>query len=172
MSVMLRRCVRGSGVRKALSVIAAALVLAVSAAGPVEGGVTRRQGHDFGVAGIVRSAEGGNARAQSVLGFMYEFGRGLPQDYVLAAKWYFRAAAQGEPHGQHLLGLLFDKGQGVPEDSIESYKWLNLAAARVGPRDRDYYIRMRNAIASKMDRYSIAEGQRRARAWRPVRERW
>jgi TPR repeat protein len=102
---------------------------------------------------------------------MYEFGRRVPQDYILAAKWYARAAEQGEPHGQHFLGLLYDKGQGVPEDSVESYKWLNLAAARAGPRDRDYYIRMRNAIASKMDRYMIAEGQRRARAWRPVRER-
>jgi len=114
----------------------------------------------------------GNARAQAVLGFMYEFGRGIPQDYVLAARWYLRAAAQGEPHGQHLLGLLYDKGRGVPEDAVEAYKWLNLAAARAGLRDRDYYIRMRDAIASKMDRYSIAEGQRRARAWWPVRERW
>lgn len=157
--------------RKALSAIAAALVLAISVVGPVEGGVTHRQGRDFGVAGIVRSAEQGNARAQAVLGFMYEFGRRVPQDYILAAKWYVRAAEQGEPHGQHFLGLLYDKGQGVPEDSVESYKWLNLAAARAGPRDRDYYIRMRNAIASKMDRYMIAEGQRRARAWRPVRER-
>lgn len=162
----------GSGMRKALSAIVAALVLATAAAGPVEGGVTHRQGRDFGVTGIVRSAEQGNAHAQAVLGFLYEFGRGLPQDYVLAAKWYARAAAQGEPHGQHLLGLLYDKGFGVPEDAIEAYKWLNLAAARVGRRDRDYYIRMRNAIASKMDRYMIAEGQRRARAWRPVRERW
>jgi TPR repeat protein len=158
--------------RRALSLIVAVLILAIGATGPVKGGVTHRQGHDFGLVNIVHSAEQGNARSQAILGFLYEFGRGLPQDYILAAKWYTRAAAQGEPHGQHLLGLLYDKGQGVPEDSIESYKWLNLAAARAGPRDRDYYIRMRNAVASKMDRYMIAEGQRRARAWRPVRERW
>jgi uncharacterized protein len=160
--------------RKTLSIVAAALVLAIGAAGPVaaKSGRGVRHTHDISPAGIVLSAEHGNARAQAMLGFMYEFGRRVPQDYVLAAKWYSRAAAQGEPHGQHLLGLLYDKGQGVPEDSIEAYKWLNLAAARAGPRDRDYYIRMRNAIASKMDRYMIAEGQARARAWRPVRERW
>lgn len=124
-----------------------------------------------GTQATVRAAERGNARAQAILGFMYEYGRGLPQDFILAAKWYSRAAEQGEPHGQHFLGLLFDKGRGVPEDAVESYKWLNLAAARAGPRERDHYIRMRDAIASKMDRYQIAEGQRRARAWRPVRER-
>ncbi len=162
--------------RKALSVVAAAFALAVSAPGPVaarssDGGAWRHA-PDVSPANIVRLAENGNARAQATLGFMYEFGRLLPQDYVLAAKWYSRAAEQGEPHGQHLLGLLYDKGQGVREDSIEAYKWLNLAAARAAPRDRDYYIRMRNAVASKMDRYMIAEGQRRARVWRPVRERW
>lgn len=160
--------------RKVLSVIAAALIVAFGAVGPAaakSGGALRRHATEVRPARIIISAERGDARAQAELGFLYEFGRGLPQDYVLAAKWYARAAAQGEPHGQHLLGLLYDKGQGVPEDQIESYKWLNLAAARIGPRERDYYIRMRNAIASKMDRYTIAEGQRRARDWRPVRER-
>lgn len=47
---------------------------------------------------------------------MYETGRGLPQDYMLAAAWYQRAAQQGYPRAQHLLGLLYDKGQGVAED--------------------------------------------------------
>ncbi len=156
--------------------VVATLVLATGAAGPTMarsgGGTLSRHVHNVSPTGIMRSAERGNARAQAMLGFMYEFGRRVPQDYVLAAKWYFRAAEQGEPHGQHLLGLLFDKGFGVPEDAIEAYKWLNLAAARVGPGERAYYIRMRDAIAYKMDRYMIAEGQARARAWRPVRERW
>jgi hypothetical protein len=162
--------------RKVLLAVAAALVLSPGAVDPVAANspsdALYRHVRDVNPARLVRSAEYGNARAQAMLGFLYEFGRGVPQDYVLAAKWYFRAAEQGEPHGQHLLGLLYDKGQGVREDAIEAYKWLNLAAARVGPRERDYYIRMRNAVASKMDRYTIAEGQRRARAWRPVRERW
>src|SRR5258707_10892321 len=100
--------------RKVLSVVAAALVLAIGAATPVAaapgGGTLRLHVRDVSPASIVRLAERGNARAQAVLGFMYEFGRRVPQDYVLAAKWYFRAAIQGEPHGQHLIGLLFDKG--------------------------------------------------------------
>jgi TPR repeat protein len=159
---------------KAASTILAVLIMAAGAvaSSTANGASTARRFHVGSPAAIIRLAERGNALAQAKVGFMYEYGRGLPQDFILAAKWYSRAAEQGEPHGQHFLGLLYDKGRGVPEDAIESYKWLNLAAARAERRDRDYYIRMRDAIASKMDRYAIAEGQRRARAWRPVSERW
>ena len=38
------------------------------------------------------AAERGDPRAQTQIGFMHETGRGLPQDYMLAAAWYQRAA--------------------------------------------------------------------------------
>lgn len=41
------------------------------------------------------SAEKGNAPAQFSLGFVYERGLGLPQDYVRAYMWFSLAAAQG-----------------------------------------------------------------------------
>jgi len=34
------------------------------------------------------AAEQGYASAQNNLGFMYAYGRGVPQDYAEAAKWY------------------------------------------------------------------------------------
>ncbi|MDC0081586.1 hypothetical protein OAI34_04220 [Emcibacteraceae bacterium] len=40
-------------------------------------------------------AEQGVARAQANLGFMYENGRGVPEDDVEAVKWYRLAADQG-----------------------------------------------------------------------------
>ena len=40
-------------------------------------------------------AEKGNASAQFSLGFMYEKGQGVPQDYVQAYMWFDLAAAQG-----------------------------------------------------------------------------
>ena len=40
-------------------------------------------------------AEKGNASAQFSLGFMYEKGQGVPQDYVQAYMWFSLAAAQG-----------------------------------------------------------------------------
>ncbi|MGA8965943.1 MAG: SEL1-like repeat protein [Pseudolabrys sp.] len=42
-------------------------------------------------------AERGNAQAQAILGFIYEHGRGVPQDYAAAVRWYVSAAEQGYP---------------------------------------------------------------------------
>lgn len=163
---------KAAAVLLALIIVAAGTVEVMAAEGPAAIVKHRRPAATVvRGASILRLAEHGNARAQAQLGFMYEYGRGVPQDFVLASVWYHRAAEQGNPHGQHLLGLLYNKGRGVPENLIEAYKWLNLAAAGAGPRSRNYYILMRDAISSKMDRYEIAEAQRRGREWRPVRER-
>lgn len=107
----------------------------------------------------------GNANAQAFLGFMFENGYGAPQAYIAAADLYCRAAIRGNPFGQAMLGLMYDKGHGVPQDFILAYKWLNLAAARAPTRERDYFLRLRNAVASKMSRAQIAEGQRLAMLW-------
>ena len=112
-------------------------------------------------------AQSGNARAQGLLGFMYENGFGVPQAYDAAADLYQRAAAQGAPLAQCRLGLIYDKGHGVPQNAILSYKWLDLAAAHATRRERDYYLRLRNAVASKMTSDQIAEGQRLALIWAP-----
>jgi hypothetical protein len=57
------------------------------------------------------------------------------------------------------------KGHGVPQDFILAYKWLNLAAARAPKRERGYFIRLRDAVASKLSPAQIAEGQRLAMLW-------
>ena len=42
------------------------------------------------------AAEAGNVGAQFNLGYMYNVGQGVPQDYTEAAKWYRRAAEAGD----------------------------------------------------------------------------
>lgn len=128
---------------------------------------------DFSAAAkrLTRLAARGNARAQGLLGFMYEYGHGVPQDYILAADWYTRGAEQGDASAQYLLGLMYDKGRGVPQDAVLAHKWLILAAARAGRRDRDIYIRLRDAVATKMSETQIALAQRLANEWSPLRER-
>ena len=110
-----------------------------------------------------------NAKAQVLLGFMYENGYGAPQAYDAAVDLYLDAAIQGNPFGQGMLGLMYDKGHGVPRDVVLAYKWLNLAAAHAPRRERDYYLRLRNAVASKMSPAQIHEGQRLALIWAPGR---
>jgi TPR repeat protein len=110
-------------------------------------------------------AERGNPHAQAMLGFMYANGRGVPQAYDVAAYWYRLSAEQGNSLAQYLLGLMYDKGHGVPLDEVAAYKWLNLAAAAAPRRDRENYLRLRDAVASKMTRDEVELGQRLALEW-------
>jgi len=111
------------------------------------------------------AAARGDARAQAQLGFMYENGFGVPQNYVVAADLYQSAAAHGDVFGQSRLGLSYDRGHGVPQSVVFSYAWLNLAAAGASGRQADYYRRLRDAVASKMTAAQIFEGQRLALIW-------
>jgi len=121
-------------------VIIATAPLLLSAAGPVEA-VSLRHGasafnrrDDVSARTIIRRAELGEPAAQSYLGFMFEVGRGVPQNYTEAAIWYRRAAEQGDSLAQYALGLLYDKGHGVPRDIVEASKWLNLSTAAAPTR--------------------------------------
>lgn len=114
-------------------------------------------------------AERGDPQAQTYLGFMYEFGRGVPQNYTEAFKWYCLAAEQDHAFAQYQLGLLYDKGFGVKRDFVEAHKWLNLAAAHAPRGNREDWVRVRDAVASKMSTPHIALAQRRAEEWRSKR---
>src|SRR6201994_4207049 len=116
-------------------------------------------------------AERGVAPAQTWLGFMFQTGRGVPQNYTEAAMWYRRAAEQGDSLAQYSLGLLYDKGQGVPRDVIEASKWLNLSTAAAPPRAREARARIRDAVGTKMTRGEIAQARARALGWAPTPER-
>jgi TPR repeat protein len=109
----------------------------------------------------------GEPTALGLLGFMYEHGFGVPQAYEAAFDLYCQGAVLGNPFAQAMLGLMYDKGHGVHQDFIQAYKWLDLAAARARGRERDAFMRFRNAVASKMSRDEIVVGQRLALSWVP-----
>lgn len=135
-------------------------------------GISAFQRQDYVTASrmFIPLAERGNAAAQSYLGFLFETGRGVPQNYTEAAMWYRRAAEQGDPRAQYSLGLLYDRGFGVPQDIVEASKWLNLSAAASPPRVRESRARIRDAVTSKMTRGEIAQARLRALEWAPSRE--
>ncbi|TMQ29385.1 MAG: sel1 repeat family protein [Nitrospirae bacterium] len=72
----------------------------------------------------------GDATAQVLLGALYHFGDGVPQDDVKARQWYEKAAAQGDARAQVNLGGLYDNGQGVPQDYAKARRWFEKAAAQ------------------------------------------
>jgi len=94
-------------------------------------------------------AAGGDARAQTYLGYMYANGVGVPQNFMVAAGWYRCASQLGIPRAQYMLGLMYDKGQGVPQDYVVAYALLNLAVAGAGP-ERERWVLIRDAVASKL----------------------
>ena len=104
-------------------------------------------------------AEAGDATAQGDLGYMYEKGYGVPQDYKEAVKWWRLAADQGKASAQGNLGYMYGKGEGVLQDSVMAHMWSNIGAANgyeIGGTNRD-------EIAEKMTLADISKAQAMAR---------
>ena len=122
------------GEARTMKRIALAVALFVSLAAPAWAGFDeglaayQRGDYETALRELKPLAEQGDALAQAKLGVMYHHGRGVPQDYAEAAKWFCRAAEQGYAVAQHNLGVMYDKGQGVPQDYAEALRWYRRAA--------------------------------------------
>jgi hypothetical protein len=134
-----------------------------AAADRLRNGIRAFAAHDYVTAARIFTdlAPLGDARAQTYLGYMFANGKGVPQNYMLAAGWYRCASQQGFPPAQYLLGLMYDKGQGVPQDYVVAYALLDLAVAGAGP-ERERWARIRDAVASKLSLFERARGQQLA----------
>jgi uncharacterized protein len=116
----------------------------------------------------IKSAEQGNAIAQTSLGTRYDHGDGVPQDYGMAVKWYQRAADQGYDYAQISLAWMYFQGRGVPRDYVRAHMWFNLAASTTkDPTARRLALLGRDEAAADMTPDQISEAQRMAREWKP-----
>ena len=84
-------------------------------------------------------AAAGDATAQWQLGSMYLIGKGVPQDYAEAVKWFRKAAEQGFADAQFILGVMYTNGEGVPKDDAEAVKWYRKAAEQ-GNADAQFIL--------------------------------
>jgi len=84
--------------------------------------------HKKAVKWLKLSSEQGNAKAQVILGNLYDQGRGVAQNHKTAVKWYRSAAEQGHAPAQTSLGVMYGKGQGVRQNHKTAVKWYRLAA--------------------------------------------
>ncbi len=75
-----------------------------------------------------RQADRGDVVAETALGKMYADGRGVPQDFALAQRWFRLATAKGNPDAEYDLGLMYANGDGVAQDYAEAARWYRLAA--------------------------------------------
>ena len=114
------------------------------------GGVS---GQDFEE--IKRLAEQGYALAQYNLGFMYNNGRGFPENDAEAVRWYRLAAEQGNASAQQNLGVMYVNGDGVPQNNVRAYVWYSVAAAQGNEDARTN----RDIISERLTPEQLARGQ-------------
>ena len=81
-------------------------------------------------------AEQGDALAQTGVGFMYDNGFGVVQDYAESVNWYRLAAEQGNQDAQYNIGLMYANGNGVIQDYAEAVKWYRLAAELISVENK------------------------------------
>ena len=139
-------------------------------------------------------AEQGNAEAQTLLGIMYNRGRGVPFDVGQAMKWYKAAADQGNAEAQCYLGAMYlkrDTAQGLKllklsaeQGYADAYLILGMAYMNLKevPHDvvqADMWLRLavehgdriaisqRSRLESQMSPDQIAKAEALAAAWKP-----
>lgn len=80
------------------------------------------------VAQVRPRAEQGDAAAQTLLGYLHQYGLGVGRDASAAADWYRKAADQGHANAQYLLGYMYHRGVGVLRDLGQALRWYRTAA--------------------------------------------
>ena len=102
-----------------------------------------------------RLANDGDSTSQFNLGVIYANGKGVPQDYKEAVRWYRMSADQGNALAQSNLGNRYYNGEGVPQDYKEAYAWWSVAKAN----DGELAVKNLGILTKKMTKEQIAEAQ-------------
>lgn len=100
----------------------------------------------------------GHAQARRYIGWYYERGLGVPQDYAEAARWYQKSIDTKDIHGELTLpgrqskknlGLLYAYGLGVPRDRARARQiWVSMGPAG-NPNANDLVILLDNNALPK-----------------------
>ena len=116
---------------------------------------------DTSTADLQTQATQGIAEAQTNLGLLYYYGRGVLRDYTKAREWFEKAAAQGDADAQYNLGALYEFGHGVKQDSVRAFMWYNVAASlSTNDPQKDVAAENRDEIAGDMTSAQISEAKR------------
>ena len=90
-------------------------------------------GFDDAFFALTKLAKEGNATAQLRLGFMYERGMYVEQDYVKAREWYNKSIKSGSAKAIAQLGFLYERGMGLTKDLDKAIFLYNDAIAKGSP---------------------------------------
>lgn len=111
------------------------------------------------------AAEQGHEQAQNNLGLMYEYGKGVPQNYEKAIRWYLPAAERGQAWAQSSLGRLYENSDDQFQDFGEAVKWYLLAA------NQGFSIAELNLARMYESGRGVQKNIEEANKWRQIAER-
>ena len=77
-----------------------------------------------------KEANNGNSYAEFSLGFLYENGEGVEQNFTIAAEWYLKAAKKGNYLAEHNLGIMYENGDGVEHNNSIAVEWYRKSAEK------------------------------------------
>ena len=124
-------------IRHRLIAVATVLLLGLADALPasaqtLEDALAAHEVGDYAAAydGFLSLAEAGNLDAQFHLGYMHDFGEGIPENDAEAVKWWTVAAEGGHRPSQLILGMKYRIGDGIAHDYTLARHWLLRAAAQ------------------------------------------
>jgi TPR repeat protein len=119
-------------------------------------------------------AENGDVSMQLLVGSIYDFGQGVPQDDAEAVKWYERAAEQGSAKGQYQAGAVYARSAQI-KDPVQGYKWLTIAARSLasGPQGgvtADQATTLRTLLQGEMSEAEIAKAKQEADSFKAKKD--
>lgn len=120
-----------------------------------------------------KAADQGDVFALNNLGLMYMRGQGAAASDRTAVQLYRQAAEKNFAPAQFNLATMYAQGRGTDKDRAEAYKWLTLAILAYEPGDedkRDDAEDMRARLAKDMTPLETAEGEQRAKEWKPAKK--
>jgi hypothetical protein len=107
-------------------------------------------------------AQNGDSNLQVLVGSLYDYGQGVPQDKKQALQWYLLAAQRGSGRGQYAAGALLIKDT-KQRNLVEAYKWLTVAGDTLKGQGGDIAasqaMSLRQQIAKEMSKDDIAKAE-------------
>jgi TPR repeat protein len=114
---------------------------------------------------FLRAARLGHAKAQLQIGWHFETGIGVRQDFGAALEWYRKSADQGNGQAMSNLGTLCEDGLGTRQDWVQAAQWYRRGAdANTAQACSRLARAYRFGIGVHQDRSRAIEWYRRAAA--------
>lgn len=115
-------------------------------------------------------AEAGDPNMQMLVGSIYDYGQGVPQDDAEAVRWYEMAANKGSAKAQYQTGAAYARSPQI-KDPVQGYKWLTIAAKTIGTGNvagitADQATTLRALVAMEMSKAEIDQAEAAAKAFK------